>query len=1036
MNLRAALRAVAVLLLCTLAPPRAAHADCAATPAADWKTAVSYDYEDFARSSSTSPDDPRWVKFTILLCDPAKVYFQDCRIHQFHYEFGSLRLHPFAGMSPAAFNAATLHATGQQAVLGAVLWPGWDLAGGQAPPPREMAIQLVRQDAYTREQVRDFFNLVKSKVTGATGVTAVYFPTFEQQPSALANSAWLAGEGIPVGDLTRWTRGNRVYSPGWSLGTLKFFPGAQIASAYSSGQLRPEDILLTDGVPAEVPPVSGIVALTPATPNSHAAIISATWDVPFVYLSGPDQSAAQYLVGRRVLLRTKPEYGVHKVTLTDIQDTLPPDLTASLLALKVTPPLQYTPTQPRGAYSTPTGALTPADVRYVGGKAANYGLLRRAIPSNSRVAAAFTFDLWNAYLDQTLSTGRTLRQEIHFRLDQYTWPPTNPAAQAAALSAVRDLFTNTSQTSFTPALQSAVMATLQDPQYLLDPNVKIRFRSSTNVEDTTTFTGAGLYDSFSGCLHDDTDADTSGPSWCDPLEPSERGVFRAIRKVFASFYNDNAFQARRRLGVNEDQVGMGLLCHPSFPDSTEMANGVAILTRTGNTSSISIVSQVGATSITNPDDGSTAEEVLVSIYSFGAYPEVVRQSSRVITGGTVMTWEDDYRSLANLLALVANRHATETGQTSFALDFEFKKTTPSGALEIKQVRPLPAAPSGPGSIPMLINRPQQWCLFQGENSEPFAFHRMKTRISLATDSTWLTPAVTASSFLAPSTFEFTIDCAPITLSGRPSTFPGAAHTFANGVSTDSFRVAGVSNPRTYTLTLDQIPATLPASEPPMLWATDFGYPTRHLATLTATYDHPVPMLNWDDTIITTTTDFVRLCPCPDPAGIPQQRTIVEGPVSIDTAFSWVPGAGAAGYTADLASWTRTIITGLTSRPITLTSPFAQTYRPGHHNFTETYIFDPRLDPGVPRALKFELHRAHVGMLFARAGIGDGGITTLPDDCGLCPLDFTGDRLAGVPDIFAFINAWFAGAEGADFDGLNGIAVADIFAYLNAWFVGC
>ena len=56
-----------------------------------------------------------------------------------------------------------------------------------------------------------------------------------------------------------------------------------------------------------------------------------------------------------------------------------------------------------------------------------------------------------------------------------------------------------------------------------------------NVEDSEHFTGAGLYDSYSGCLMDDLDGDSTGPSQCDPAEPQERGVFRAIHKVYASF---------------------------------------------------------------------------------------------------------------------------------------------------------------------------------------------------------------------------------------------------------------------------------------------------------------------------------------------------------------------------------------------------------------------------------------------------------------------------------------------------------------------
>jgi hypothetical protein len=69
--------------------------------------------------------------------------------------------------------------------------------------------------------------------------------------------------------------------------------------------------------------------------------------------------------------------------------------------------------------------------------------------------------------------------------------------------------------------------------------------------------------------------------------------------------------------------------------------------------------------------------------------------------------------------------------------------------------------------------------------------------------------------------------------------------------------------------------------------------------------------------------------------------------------------------------------------------------------------------------------------------GDGtscGTPTNPIAC--CPANF--DHVDGlqVADIFAFLNAWFAGAPASDFDHINGLQVADIFAFLNAWFAGC
>jgi hypothetical protein len=54
----------------------------------------------------------------------------------------------------------------------------------------------------------------------------------------------------------------------------------------------------------------------------------------------------------------------------------------------------------------------------------------------------------------------------------------------------------------------------------------------------------------------------------------------------------------------------------------------------------------------------------------------------------------------------------------------------------------------------------------------------------------------------------------------------------------------------------------------------------------------------------------------------------------------------------------------------------------------------------------------------------------------CAVDFDGNGTLQVADIFAFLNAWFAGNSQANFNGMNGLQVADIFAFLNAWFAGC
>ncbi len=83
----------------------------------------------------------------------------------------------------------------------------------------------------------------------------------------------------------------------------------------------------------------------------------------------------------------------------------------------------------------------------------------------------------------------------------------------------------------------------------------------------------------------------------------------------------------------------------------------------------------------------------------------------------------------------------------------------------------------------------------------------------------------------------------------------------------------------------------------------------------------------------------------------------------------------------------------------------------------------------------------VGGFNGAAGAGTLTLSQIP-----CAPDIDGVPGVAIDDIFAYLNAWFAGCTGqggspcngvnADFDGVGGVAIDDIFAYLNAWFAGC
>ncbi len=926
-----------------------------------WKHQIVF--PDDAFQSWTSPP---YVKFTIVIqdgCDPNLVWFQDCTQYDYHFDFAVEWLEPFQGMTLEQFDEVTLHAAGQQAILGAVILPSW-----HDPAFNEYGIQLTRMDTYTREETLAILNVVKAAVLADPNVTTYYFPTYEQYSVAEVNREWFEARGVPIGSTAQWSEGGAIYASGWTLGTLRQVAGTDIQRAYTAGELSPDDVLLTDGVPAEIPSVAGIIALMPSTPNSHVAILSRSQGVPFVYLAQDDASLARSLVGRCVYLAaTQSDYD-QSIKLLDA-DSLSEDEKASLLAMKKSAPLVIQPIASRGNLWADTNDLGSSDIRFFGGKASNFGVLRRAFPDASPAAMAFSFDLWNAFLDQILpevAGGRTLREEIAVRLGKYaTYPPADLEMLADDLADIRGLFKDSQATGF-GEMGPVVIDALRD--FGFDPTCKIRFRSSTNVEDSDQFTGAGLYDSFSGCLADDMDDDASGPCACDSSEGSERGVLRAIRKVFASFYNDNAFLERLKHGVNEAEVGMALLVHHSFPDEIELANGVATLERTRNASwSASIVSQKGAVSVTNPPMDAAPEEVKIEIWGSDPWVEVVQRSSLVpLREDTVLEWQAEYVELYDLLVVAADLYCKETQKQDIVLDFEFKKTSPEDELVIKQIREIPQADDAGYDTPLLLGQTKTYWTLQGRGGNVFTNHRLKSRWTLVPRSTWLSDENLKECLYDEVSIEYVADGEVRQVVGSLASLTDASHSYTprqfeydSFVLTDSWRFADLSNPRTYGLQASSMfDATV---SDPVVTLDEFRIDVE------VVYEEPVCIDandGWTDE-----NASVRLYPPWEPMVSDEiQECSLDDPntgVSVCTRFysrwSW-------DWTSPTSvQFESTRIEGLTTEPIVLTGYFSQSVGAGAHLCPKNFLFEPGLEPGISQQTLDELIARNVRLIYYTTG---------------------------------------------------------------------
>ena len=257
---------------------------------------------------------------------------------------------------------------------------------------------------------------------------------------------------------------------------------------------------------------------------------------------------------------------------------------------------------------------------------------------------------------------------------------TNGAVRRQRLAALRSAMEST---PIELDLSSSVRAAFGSDKLML------RFRSSSNAEDALEFSGAGLYNSYSGCLADDLDGDEAGPSRCDANESKEHTVAKALARVWASLWNAEAYEERAWYGIDQKRAAMAVLVDLRIKN--ELANIVAF---SGNPTSLGddrylVNAQAGELDVVLPDPGVFPEENLLTVGG-GTVSAIdrVRGSSQLPAGSWVL---EDARleQLGSLLWQVVQAYPVD-GQVpqgaTVLLDTEWKILS-DGRLIIKQVRP-------------------------------------------------------------------------------------------------------------------------------------------------------------------------------------------------------------------------------------------------------------------------------------------------------------------------------------------------------------
>jgi len=281
------------------------------------------------------------------------------------------------------------------------------------------------------------------------------------------------------------------------------------------------EILVLDEVPVQLPPVAGIITSKPSTPLSHINLLAKGWGIPNVYIKNAQELFKAYdgrwieFDARRdnysIKLANNDALNEYLKRLKERLDVMKPrsDLTVRRLASL---------SEQRAASSIAYGA-----------KSANLGELIRARLPGVIVPPGFTIPFFN--YDQFLKENQ-LDRAIGEMLDDQKFVH-DPAYRRAYLTRMRERF---QKGSVNEKLRAEVLRRL----HAEFPGKGVFARSSTNSEDLPNFNGAGLYTSVPNARTDDQ-------------------LIEAIKTVWASIWNFEAYEARERAGIPHTEIYMAVL---------------------------------------------------------------------------------------------------------------------------------------------------------------------------------------------------------------------------------------------------------------------------------------------------------------------------------------------------------------------------------------------------------------------------------------------------------------------------------------------
>ena len=286
-------------------------------------------------------------------------------------------------------------------------------------------------------------------------------------------------------------------------------------------EIGSNEILVLDEVPIQLPPVAGIITSQPSTPLSHINLLAKGWGIPNAYIKNAKALLKQY-DGWWVSFETLREnYTIKRAGMDQLREyqrrqAQRLDLMKPRYSLTETRLLNLNQQRARSSLA-------------FGGKSANLGEVMFARLPGIVVPDGFTIPFH--YYDEFIN--RNKLDEVIFGLLNDQKFVHDPAYRREKLVQLRQQIENA---EFDPSLRQKVLQKVAR-EYA---GKGLFVRSSSNSEDLPNFSGAGLYTTV-------------------PNVRGDQELIDAIRKVWASLWNFEAYEARERAGVDHSKIFMAVL---------------------------------------------------------------------------------------------------------------------------------------------------------------------------------------------------------------------------------------------------------------------------------------------------------------------------------------------------------------------------------------------------------------------------------------------------------------------------------------------